>query len=344
MQELVFRFTQKWWAVNYGLNFSQRYYTDPIWRVACHQEMQDILLRELPDVPSRCFVLLPAGVGVGLQPVNILMGVCGSTISYPENQDPWAQGPILHTEEEIDAFEPPDLEGSAFLADMVGQFDRLAQEYPPAEIEAYGQGNNVTLHSSLVCAHKLAGEEVFVLMHKRPDLMRTFLTKLTALNEALIDFWACKRGARIDDITIGDCSATLLSPGLYRQFSLPCNGHTIQRYNVPYGIHSCGPSTHVLDSLVGTPGAAWCEVGWYAQSGHTDLAKARQILIERGCPKIRVLLNPGDVIQWDEREMRDIVGRIVETVQPLDLVVRSILGVGVTLKKVRALYDAVERG
>jgi hypothetical protein len=344
MKKFVYRLTQKWWAANFDFNFNQRYYSDPIWRVSRHLEMQKILQEILFDVPSRCFALSQGNVGLILEPINIIMSICGSQIEYLENQDPWAIGPILHTAEEIEAFEVPILENSSFLAEQVAQFTLLAQEYPLAEIEAFGTGKTATFNSTLVCAHKLVGEELFVLMYQMPDLVHNFFTKLTELNEKLIDFWAHLRDVRINDLFIGDCSASLLSPRLYHEFGLPYNTQIIERYHAGYGIHSCGPSTHIIQDLVITPGVSWCEVGWYARSSHTDLVKARDALIEAKCPQIRVLLNAGDILQWDEEDIKRHIGFIIRATQPLDLVVRTILEEGVTLDKVRTLYHMVEEG
>ena len=341
-REFVFRFTQKWWMLNHGLDFGHRYYVDAMWRVARHQEMQDILQRLLPDVPSRCFALLPAGVGLSLGAYFLVLGICGSQIHYADGQDPWAETPLLRNEEDIECFEPPDLEESAFMAEQVAQFDCLAREYSPSEIDAYGQGSTAVFSSTLVTGYKLAGEGIFALMYQRPKLVHSFFRKLAVLNEAIIDFWARKRNVQIDDIFIGDCVATLLSPQLYHQFSLPYNDYIVRRRKWTWGIHSCGPSTHVVQDLVRPPDPAWCEVGWYAESGNTDLTKAREALIRAGCPQIGVLLGAGEVLRWDEQELEHHIGHIVEATEPLDLVVRVILEEGITLDKVRALCEAVE--
>jgi uroporphyrinogen-III decarboxylase len=344
MRKFVFRFTQKWWSTNFGFKFNHRYYTDPIWRVARHQEMQDIIQGILYDVPTRCFALSQGNVGLILEPINIIMGICGSDIEYPENQDPWAVGPILQTVEEIESFEAPNLENSSFLEEQVAQFKLLAQAYPLSGIEAFGTGNSATFNSTLVCAHKLVGEELFILMHQRPELVHNLLTKLTELNVAIIDFWAHLRCVVIKDLFIGDCSASLLSPNLYHEFSLPYNAQIIERYGATYGIHSCGPSTHIVQDLVVEPGVNWCEVGWYAVSGHTNLIKAHDALIEAGCPQIRVLLNAGDILQWDQEDIKQYINNIIRATKPLDLVVRSILEEGVSLENVRTLYHMVEEG
>lgn len=342
MRKFVFRFTQKWWVANYGLNFNQRYYNDPIWRVACHLEMQQILQEVLPEVPAKCFALYQGNVGLILDPVNIIMGICGSRFEYLENQDPWAVGPIFHTTEDIEAFEIPDWENSTFFTEQVAQFNNLAQKYPPSEIEAFGMRTTATFNSTLVCGHKLVGEELFVLMIQKPELVHNFFAKVTALNMALIDFWAQLRNVEIDDLFIGDCSACLLSPRLYHEFSLPYNTQMIEHYSATYGIHSCGPSTHIVQDLVSAPGVSWCEVGLYTTSGHTDLTRACQALLEAGCPQIRVLLNAGDVLQWNEQDIKQRISYIIHATQPLELVVRTILDEGVTLEKVRTLYQIVE--
>jgi hypothetical protein len=342
MRKFVYRFTQKWWAANFGLNFDQRYYHDPLWRVACHVNMQRILQEALPEVPTRCSALYQGNVGLILDPVNIVMGICGAQIRYLENQDPWTVSPIFHSIDEIENFQLPDLGKSKFLAEQVAQFNALTNEYPLSEIEAFGTGTTATFNSSLVCGHKLAGEDLFVLMIQKPDLVHRFLCKVTELNILLIEFWSRLRNVEIKDLFIGDCSASLLSPRLYHEFSLPYNAQVVKRYHATYGVHSCGPSTHVVKDLVSIPGASWCEVGFYTASGHTNLAKARQILLEADCPEIRVLLNAGDVMQWNDQDIQQHIYEVIDATQPLQLVLRTILDEGVSIEKVKTLYQFVE--
>ena len=240
------------------------------------------------------------------------------------------------------AFRPPALESSPFLGQLAGQFETLARTYPVSSIDAFGTGTMAGFHTSLVNGYKLVGDDFFPLMYERPELVHDFLSRLNDLNRQLIDFWARLRGVTITDLNFGDCVASLLSPHLYAQFGTRHNAELIADYQTTYGIHSCGPSTHILTGLVRTPGAWWCEVGWSAISGQTDLAQARRVLNQAGCRELKALLTPGEVLQWSTADIHTNIARLIAEAGPGDLTVRVILESGITLDKVRALYQAVE--
>ena len=94
-RKLIFRFTQAWWAGNHNFTFGERYYLDALYRTGANLRMEEILQRDLSDVPAHCFSLVPGAISLGLTPSNIFLGVCGAQIVYPENEDAWAVTPLL---------------------------------------------------------------------------------------------------------------------------------------------------------------------------------------------------------------------------------------------------------
>ena len=338
----VFRFTQAWWARNHQFTFGSRYYLDPVYRTELSLRMEETLRRELPDVPVRCFTQVPGAIGLGLVPTNVFLGVCGARIVFPENEDPWAVTPLLPSAEAMRDFRAPDLASSAFVMQLVEQFQTLLLRFPAASIDAFGTGATAVLHTSLVNGYKLVGDAFFPLMYEQPTLVHDFLARLTEMNQRLVDFFADLRGATIEDLNLSDCVASLLSPRLYDEFGVPYNAQLVARYHASYGVHSCGPSTHIVASLVRTPGARWCEVGWSAVTGHTDLSTTRRVLESAGCPELKVLLTPGEVLLWSEEDIRQSIMELKAAAGPGELVVRAILEDGVSLAKVRVLYQAVE--
>jgi uroporphyrinogen-III decarboxylase len=69
---------------------------------------------------------------------------------------------------------------------------------------------------------------------------------------------------------LGDCAATMLSPGLYEKFSLRRYQKMMEDYKA-CTIHSCGPSGHLLDLFAEVPNPGILQLG-----AGTDLKDVRR--------------------------------------------------------------------
>jgi hypothetical protein len=176
---------------------------------------------------------------------------------------------------------------------------------PPFFWDASGRA---TIHGVLTTAQKFYGEAVFLdLMTERGKSLKV-LDWIADAYVVLCRHFAEKAGLPITDVHVGECSACMISPALMKETIVPVTSR-IARELGPVRLHSCGPSTHLLEVIAGIHCLRSLDLG-----GETSVRKAREIfgremLISIApLPRDMSAENPGPILGWAKRILEENAG------------------------------------
>jgi uroporphyrinogen-III decarboxylase len=147
-------------------------------------------------------------------------------------------------------------------------------------LETYGdradifglKAGSMSIHTPYTTGHQLCGESLFMLMIEDPDGARIVLEKVWAVIQAVFGRLSEELGARPTNLHLGDCSASMLSPAVYRDVVLPMNQKIASGFGA-VGYHSCGSSSHLLKGFAALPSLGNIQLG-----PGTDLREAVRLM------------------------------------------------------------------
>lgn len=244
-----------------GLRYGEAYYFDPAHRA------------EIERAEGRLQYEAWGAHGVGsrdpqpspsffIQTVDLILHTQGAPWRFPEDAtveswgEPWAKLTIP----EIQALDPRDAAHHPVMDEVVRQYHELQRLYGDrADILGLKSGL-MTIHSPYTTAHQLRGQGLFIEMVMDPEAARVIFDKVWEIEQAVMGRFAAVVGVQPSRLHIGDCSASLLSAGVYRDAVLPMNQRLAAQFEW-VGYHSCGPSTHLLAEFAKLPHLSDVQLG-----------------------------------------------------------------------------------
>ena len=201
--------------------------------------------------------------GLFIQPIDLLKLTQGATLHCPTDATlesrghPWAG----LTAGQISRIDPRSAANHLFVDTLLEQYRTLYAMYGD-KADLFGiKTGLMNLHAPFTTAHQLYGEEMFLMLLDDPDAARVVFRKIRDIYHAIFSRLAHEMGAAMPArLQLGDCSASLLSPGLYREAVLPVNQELAGEFD-SCGYHSCGPSSHLLTDFAQIPGMTGIELG-----------------------------------------------------------------------------------
>jgi len=209
--------------------------------------------------------------------------------------------------------------------------DRL-RAIPPFFWDSSGRA---VIHGVLTSAQKLYGEAIFLDMMAAPQKCTDILRWIADAYIVLCRHFAQAAGLTITDVHIGECSACMVSPALIREFVAPVTSAIGQALG-PVRLHSCGRSTHLLESFARIEHLHSLDLG-----GETSLAEARRIfgrdmpLSIAPLPRDMSAESTEPILDWAGQMLRDNAGGNLSYVYHLD--------VGYNIETIYALTDFLKQ-
>jgi len=228
-------FTPKWYHAALGIDFGERWHTDPEYRrdtiISMGHELRKrfgknkIGLIRNPDEPS--------DVLTGTFGACSIAAIYGVPIIYSADNWPNCAHQYLRADQ-VDKLKPPDLDCNPFFSDLMAQVKWLARKI--GRVEGY-----INWQGVLNNAYRLRGEDIFVDMALEPARARHLFECIT---RTMID--AAQRlykrqhqsGVDIQHFTISNCLVNMISPEQYRDLLLPYDKHIAEIFGL-IGIHNC---------------------------------------------------------------------------------------------------------
>lgn len=323
--------SKAWMHQALGVVFDRDYYFDTDRRHAIDCQCNEYAAREFPGLGlfysesnlGRRRYWDPTQVQVGgIQP-NMILGMLLGAEFLPADGRDGDITPTCCTDRE-----PADLPAPKSLLehDLVEQFDeQIAQirdrQGPPLRPipPLFWDGSGRTaIHGVLTSAQKLFGETVFLDMMTQPARCRQIMEWIGEAYIVLCRHFAQVANLPVTDVHVGECSCCMVGPASVEEFVVPLTSK-IGRALGPVRLHSCGPSTHLLEAFSGIEKLGSLDLG-----GTTSLSMARQVFGAQ--MPISVAPLPGDmssvntaaILGWAQKTLADNAGGDLEIVYHLE--------------------------
>jgi len=192
----------------------------------------------------------------------------GAVIEYPEDDLPLCRHPLLVDLADPASYPLPQPLIGARMADAV---DGIALFRRQVGGELVIQG---WVEGALAQANILVGDQqLLYALYDRPDWAHDLLDLCTRIE---IGFALAQIEAGADIIGVGDAIASLISPGMYRQFALPYEQRIIGAIHdagALVRLHICGNTNRIFPDMLES-GADLIDLDWMVDLGRAaELAK-----------------------------------------------------------------------
>lgn len=308
---IEYGFTPRWYHQRLGIDFSERWHLDPLYRYESLLRMRAELDRAFPGaVTGSGPVPLTAGLD-GVYGALLMAMVFGITPEYYPDNWPAARHEYL-APEAIVKLEPPDLMNTPIFIQLFEQMDLIEHEF--GRIEGYLNWQGV-----LNTAYRLRGPEILADMLLNPGMAQHLFQVIADTMIAgmrLVYERQRRTGILVQHATVSNCLVNMVSPELYREQLLPWDRHIAAAFPA-FGIHNCAWNVdpYIEDYASVQP------LGYIDMGIMSDLTRAKQL-----CPDARraVMYTPTDLANKSPEELRADIGRIACELAPCDIVMADI--------------------
>ena len=285
-------FTPAWFRERMGLEYSDQWHTDPIYRRETYVEMAKALNKEFPEL--RLGGANPAEIPGGLSQayiVTLMGGLFGQHIDFHSSNWPDNRGATL-TDREADEFQKPLIAEQPIFEDLMRQMDIIESEWGRIEVDLNFQG-------VLNTAFRLRGQEIFIDMLCEPQRAHRVLNGVCETMMELVDLLyerqACSGVTRKHFVT-SNCVVNMISGKQYREFVFPYDRKLGEHYEL-FGVHNCGWTVDAYaEPYSELPDVLYLDFGI-----ESDFARLKRFFPDSVlCP----IFNPDDVLNKKPEELR----------------------------------------
>jgi uroporphyrinogen-III decarboxylase len=305
-------FTPNWYHQSLGIDFGEKFHSDPVYRKQALAEMRNEIDRRFPgnEIGKHGDDATP-DLLTGLFGACSIAAIYGVPIRYETDQ--WPVSEHVHIlDEEMGNLRPPDLSVNPFFKKIMEQVDWIARN----EGKVYGFMN---WQGVLNNAQRIRGQELFMDFYMNPDAVKNLLDCVcTTMIDAAKILQQKQRESGVDFtfFTVSNCLVNMLSPELYAEFILLFD-QKIARAFETIGIHNCAwNATPYLDDY-----AKVSKVGYIDMGMDSDLEMAKSLF-----PKTRraIMYTPMDVANKTREQIRKDLEFIAEKYGSCDIVAADI--------------------
>ncbi len=306
-------FEPMWYAQRCGINFSEPWHTDPVYRHDTLVTMKAELHRAFPmvgywDVNRTDDTWTISGVYGSY----FVAQVFGCELMYAP--DRWPQvirRPSLSLAE-LGNLKLDDLLNTPIVADIFRQMDVIKRE--AGKVHGYFSWQGVLNNAFNIC-----GQNIFTAMIETPILAHQLFARITDVMIAcakLVQARQCASGFLIDQLDVSNCVMNMISPRMYREFIFPHDQRIAANFKY-FGVHTCNWNvTPYLSGLRELPNVGYLDMGMLS-----DLKRAREMFpaARRAVMYAPVKLQDAPIaeIENDMRQIRD-------ELSPCDIVMADI--------------------
>lgn len=309
---IEFGFTPRWYRERCGIDFSERWHLDPLYRRKTVVTMREELNRSFPGLrlggeePGRT----PATLD-GVHGALFVAMIFGIPAEYYADNWPAAKHAFL-SEDAIATLDVPHLPDVPVFAQLLEQMDVI--EHAFGRIEGY-----VNWQGVLNNAYRIRGPEILADLAANPPLARHLfevVARTMIAGMRLVYERQRKTGVIVKHATISNCLVNMVSPETYRERLLPYDAMISKAFEY-FGIHNCAWN---VDAYI-EDYAAIRTLGYIDMGIESGLAKAKRL-----CPNTRraVMYKPTDLVAKPLEEIRADLVRIRRQLSPCDIVMADI--------------------
>ena len=196
------------------------------------------------------------------------------------------------------------------------QSEGRLQPIPPFFWDAPGRA---TTHGTLTTAQKFLGENVFIDLMMKSGKVVKVMDWIADSFIVLMKHFSQVGNLPVTAVHIGECSVCMVNPEMFEQFVVPQACHIAEALG-PLRLHSCGASTHLLESMKKISSLNTLDIG-----GDTSIAKVREIFGKDFPVDIAPMPtdfsadSPEPILKWAEKVIKENNGgnmRIIYHLEP----------------------------
>ncbi len=306
-------FEPAWFHQRVGVDFSERWHRDPVYRFETRKCMKAELLRRFPETDywnsvieadlasfSGCF-------GIGIVPA-----IFGVPLRFYPDRWPELEPGRQFSLEQIDSLDVDALLSSPFVEELFAQMDEIERGWGVLRGYLNWQGVvNTAFH--------LRGQQVFVDLVENPEAADGLLDAVTGVMIRLgqrIQERQRRSGFDVDLMCISNCVVNMISPRMYRQRIAPYDRRIAESFD-RFGVHTCNwDVTPYLAELQALPKVGYLDMGIVS-----DMARVREMFPET---RRALLYSPRRIIEASAAEIRADLERVARELAPCDIVMGDI--------------------
>jgi hypothetical protein len=249
-------FSEAWFHQYYGLEFGERYHTDPIFRT--EQDREALRL-----VHERFGALCIGKKDPEPQPHleicghRFLPALLGCEVFYQPDQPPAVRHLPVSSVQDIAAIANPDLDANRWAK----EFRRQAQTL----IGRYGHVDATINHGGPInVASNALGTEAFLCLAEPTEEFRAFLRMIAELCVETYDELTLPFNPQLElgrELFLGNCPVVMMDPETYQQEVFPADRYLRDRVK-NFGLHHCGAMDRYLGHYQALGPCEYIEVGW----------------------------------------------------------------------------------
>jgi len=273
----------------------------------------------------------------------------GCEIAWPYNETPQAV-PILKAPEDVQTFAIPE-PTAALWGRMIDWWEKMHEYALQTQITFNGKPGRVevaplTLNtlSPHMIAVDLVGDDFYWWMAECPQVCHTLLEKITT-GMIRAEEYARKIDPRPrNGYALADDSAQIISSNMFDEFIIPYDDRLFTLFgdDGPYGrgIHMCGHSTHLHDSLLNK-----LRMSSFILFGYPTQPEEIRSNLGSNC-LLWGNVNPVNMLTKSAQLVKDEAGHVLEVLAPLGVLMLgdgANLCPGTPLENIRALAEAAEK-
>jgi hypothetical protein len=302
-------FTPHWFRSKLGIDFGERWHTDPAYRRESVRAMRAELARRFPgsavggiDRPEHPLDLLTGTYGG-----SVVAGIYGVPLVYAPDNWPNCEKQYL-TDVQAERLEPPDLDGNPLFQDLMRQVEWIATH--ERRVEGY-----VNWQGVLNNAHRLRGEALFTDLIEAPErARRLFACVCATMIEAEQRLHARQRasGVAVGFTTISNCLVNLIAPRQYAELLLPFDQRIAGAF-ASIGVHNCAWRVDpYLEHYARIPRVGYIDMGL---ASHLPTVRALFPSARRA-----VMITPTEFSEAPAASLQDSLQRVAAECGPCDVV------------------------
>lgn len=320
-------FTPKWYQHSLGIDFGERWHTDPVYRKEAVLQMRKELITRFPgrkigwlDESGESIDLL-----TGVHGACTIAAMYGVSIRYDREQWPTSE-PFQLSDMDMMNLEPVDPQTNSFFLSLMRQVDSIAV----SEGKVVGF---INWQGVLNNAQRIRGQQLFLDMLMEPDMTLHLLDCVTTtmINAAkILQERQRTSGVEYTFFTVSNCLVNMIQPELYEKFVLPFDKRIAESFQ-SIGIHNCAwNATPYLEGYAAVP-----HVGYLDMGIDSDLERAKILF-----PNTRrsLMYTPMDLAQKSLQDIQIDLEYIAGQYGPCDVVAADIEA-GTPDDKVEAFID-----
>ena len=320
-------FTPNWYHQILGIDFGEKWHTDPRYRYKTILEMREELRRRFPgtrigrtDEPD-----FPPDLLTGVYGACSIAAIYGIPIIYSKNNWPVSAHKFLN-DREADSLVSPGLDENPHFQELMSQADQI--QAIAGKIEGF-----INWQGVLNNAHRLRGQELFTDMMINPErALRIFDCVSNTMIEAAerLQKRQMDTGVEVGFITLSNCLVNMVSPEEYAAMLLPFDQRIAAVFRIA-GVHNCAWNANpYLESY-----RRIREIGYLDMGIESDLAKAKSLFPDT---RRAIMYTPMDLANKSMKQLKSDAVQIAMDYGPCDIVVADIEA-GTPDEKIGAFYQ-----